>query len=184
MTTRHWRRDDQTGADDGTAADRPAAGVSGTATVVVLLVGLLLLWFALDRGFRAWRADHEARALLGETTLAPLVDVLADPVPPGLEPPLWRQAVADTHAMLLALAGSGALGEGQIVALRREVADRVARARARPETARAELSALWDDLQRRAGPIIAPDVTPPPAGSRHAHRHPRPARPALLGPSL
>lgn len=171
-----WRRDDLGGANSPAAS----SGVSGRWTVVALVLGLAVLWLGLDRGFRAWKARHEARAALGAERVPPVVDRLADVVPPDVEPGAWRGAVADTHAMLLALAGSGVLDEARIEVLRRKVAERVGRAR--PETARAELAGLWDDVQRWAGPVIAPDLNPPPAGSRHAARHPRPARPALLGP--
>jgi hypothetical protein len=50
--------------------------------------------------------------------------------------------------------------------LRADLAARVARARARPETARSELAGLWDDLAARAGPNLV-------------NRHPRPG---LLSP--
>ncbi len=82
--------------------------------------------------------------------------------------------------MLLALTGAGVLDHPQMDQLRQEIADRVAQAR--PETARQTLADLWDDLERDAGPIIAPDQTPPPPNSRHAARNPRPPRPKLLGP--
>ena len=177
MTTRRWRHDDL--IDPARPADSRA---SGRRTVVLFVAGVLLLWFGLDRGFRAWKARYEARAAFAATRLAPAVDPMARLTPDGVDPVAWRRAVADTHAMLLALGGSGVLDEGRLEDLRRQVADRAARAR--PETAVGELSALWDDLERRAGPIIAPDRVPPPAGSRHALRHPRPPRPALLGPPV
>jgi hypothetical protein len=89
--------------------------------------------------------------------------------------------VADTHALLVALTGAGLLDRSQMEALRADVAARVARATS--ESARAELSKLWDDIEARAGPAVAPDDSPPPPGSRQAARHPRPRRPELLGPA-
>ncbi|WP_435018074.1 hypothetical protein TA3x_000019 [Tundrisphaera sp. TA3] len=175
MNTRRWRRDDLT------RRDAAPPGVSGRWTVAVLVAGVLALWFGLDRGFRAWKARHEARAAFGMARVAPAIDPLAAVVPPDVAAEEWRRAVAATHAMLVALTGAGVLDEPDLERLRRQVAGLASRAR--PETARAELAGLWDDLEHRVGPIIAPDHAPPPAGSRHAARHPRPPRPGILGPS-
>ncbi len=83
--------------------------------------------------------------------------------------------------MLLALTSAGVLDESRMDDIRRDLAARVALTR--PETALKTLSGIWNDLERQAGPIIAPDRSPPPANPRHAARHPRPARPKILGPS-
>jgi hypothetical protein len=68
--------------------------------------------------------------------------------------------------MLVTLTASNLLDLDQMRDLRADLAARVARARARPETARSELAGLWDDLAARAGPNLV-------------NRHPRPG---LLSP--
>ena len=179
--SRRWRRDDRSPAP--TANDPPAStSVSGRRTVAAIVAVVLTLWLGLDLTFRSWKARYLARAEFGAHEVAPVIDPLAALLPPDVDPYEWRVAVTDTHAMLLALTGSGLLDESQMATLRREIAAEVAEAR--PETARQTLALLWDDLEKNAGPVIAPDRTPPPAGSRHAARNPRPARPRILGPGL
>ena len=177
---RRWRLDDRS-PKLPTDSPGPAPRVSGRRTVVTIVAAVLALWLVLHLAFRGWKARYLARAEFGATRVAPVVDPLASTNPPDLPPADWRGAVADTHAMLLALTGAGVLDETQMDDLRRDIASRVARAR--PETALKTLTDLWDDLERRAGPVIAPDKVPPPPNSRHAARHPRPPRPKILGPS-
>jgi hypothetical protein len=173
-STRRWNPDDlvrrRPPSDEGT--------VSGRRFVIAAVIAVLAIWGAIALGFRAWRANYEALAHFGATQVAPLVDPLADRVPPGVDPIAWRQAVADTHAMLLALTGAALLDQPTMNTLRDEIAALVKRAT--PETAQSELTALWNNLERKAGPVIAPDLTPVDPASRHAARNPRPARPALL----
>jgi hypothetical protein len=173
---RRWRLD-ETGPRP---ANPPQA--SGRTTVAALVLSILALWVGLDLVFRGWKARYDALARFGASEVAPAVDPLAEINPPDVPPADWRAAVADTHAMLLALTGAGVLDRPQMDRLREDIANRVAHAR--PETARKALAQLWDDLERDAGPLIAPDTTPPPPNSRHAARNPRPPRPKLLGPSL
>ncbi len=188
---RRWRLDPLTPSaealDPGAEVDPPSppepeaparSGASGRRLVAALVLAVLTLWGGLELAFRSWKSRYEAQAALGARKLAPAVAPLARLIPPGLDPATWARAVADTHAMLLALAGSGVLDEAQIEALARDLAAKVAAAR--PDTARPILATLWDDLQRRAGPVIAPDRTPPSPNSRHAARHPRPPRPDIL----
>jgi hypothetical protein len=157
---------------------------SGRWFVIAGLLALLVIFGAVYLAFLDWRTRYRALAEFGAMEVAPLVDPLASRVPSGVDPEAWRRAVDDTHDMLLALTSAGVLSRSQLETIRAEVASRVARST--PATTRDELIALWDDLERRAGPVLAPDVTPPPRGSRHAARHPRPARPELLqsNPSL
>jgi hypothetical protein len=153
---------------------------TGRWLVIGLVAAVLLLWLGLDLTFRSWKARYLALAEFGASRVAPAIDPLASTVPLFVPSTEWRNAVSDTHAMLVALTGAGVLDESQMDDLRREVAARVAAAR--PETARRTLTELWDELESKAGPIMAPDTIPPPANSRHAARNPRPARPAILGP--
>jgi len=171
---RRWRFD----ALKPSLANVPQA--SGRRAVVALVLAILALWLGLDLSFRSWKARYNALAEFGASKVAPAIDPLAQMVPPDVPPNDWRLAVDDTHAMLLALTGAGVLDQSQMEQLRQDISDRVAQAR--PETARQALADLWDDLERKAGPVIAPDLTPPPPNSRHAARNSRPARPRLLGP--
>lgn len=157
---------------------RDEATYSGRRFVIAGVLGISVIWGLVTLGFRAWRADYRERADFGTTQIAPLVDPLANLNPPEIDPVVWRSTVADTHGMLVALAGSGLLDRPMLEALRGDVATHVARST--PSTVVAELTALWDALERKAGPTLAPDLTPPTPGSRLAQRHPRPARPVLL----
>jgi hypothetical protein len=178
-SARRWRLDDQV-ARPSSGPSAPARG-SGRRAVLAIVATILTLWLGLHLAFRGWKARYLARAEFGATRVATVIDPLASTLPPDLDPADWRVAVADTHAMLVALTSAGVLDESQMDDLRRDIAARVAGAR--PETARKTLSDLWDDLERKAGPVIAPDPKDPPANSRHAARNPRPARPKILGPS-
>jgi hypothetical protein len=179
-SARRWRLDDRAPSPLNDPS-RPAARVSGRRVVLAIVATILAIWLGLHLAFRGWKARYQARAEFGASRVAPIVDPLASTLPTNLDPTAWRAAVADTHAMLLALTSAGVLDESQMDDLRRDVAARVAGAR--PETARQTLADLWDDLERKAGPIIAPDPKTPPANARHAARNPRPARPKILGPA-
>ena len=176
---RRWRLDDQSPKLPTDLPPLPRA--SGRRTVVAIVAAVLTLWLGLSLSFRGWKARYQARTEFGASRVAPVIDPLASDPPPGIRPADWRAAVADTHAMLLALTAAGVLDESRMDGLRQDLADRVARAR--PETALKTLSDIWNDLERQAGPLIAPDRISPPANSRHAARHPRPPRPKILGPS-
>ena len=91
---------------------------------------------------------------------------MAGVVPPDVPRDAWGRAVADAHAMLVALTASNMLDLDQMRALRNEVAAKVAAARA--ETAKRDLAALWDDLARprRADPGQAPPPARRPAPRR------------------
>jgi hypothetical protein len=160
-----------------------APPTSGRRAVGALVLAILALWLSLDLAFREWKARYKALAEFGASEVAPAIDPLAQIRPPDIPPHEWQSTVDDTHAMLLALTAAGVLDRAQMDQLRLDIADRVARAR--PETALKTLAGLWDDLERKAGPVIAPDLSPPPANSRHAARNPRPRRPTILGlPSI
>jgi hypothetical protein len=163
------------------AEDRSSA--SGRRFVVAGLVVTVVIWGGVYLAFLSWRASYRALAEFGAARVAPLVDPLADRVPTGVDPTAWRSAVADTRAMLVALTASGLLGRAQMEALRDDVSARVDRALAAPGAARDELARLWDEMERKAGPAMAPDSPVfPHAGRRRADRRPRPPRPELLRP--
>lgn len=165
-------RVDRSGPGPGPAHE-PEGGVSGRLVVTSAVLGVLVLWGGLDLAFRQWRASYHARAAFGRERVERAVEPLAEFVPPGeIAPDAWRRAVADTRAMLVTLTASNLLDRPRIEALGADIDARVARARAHPATARAELASLWNDIEDRAGPVIIlhhprPALLPP---------HPRPPR--------
>jgi hypothetical protein len=143
------------------AVVRPqTAGHSGRCLVITWVLGSLIVAGGLALAFRGWRDRYEARAAFGERQVATVIDTLAEIVPPDVSRNDWRRTVAEAHAMLVALTASNMLDISDMRALRAALGARVARVR--PQTARAELAAVWDELARRAGPNLV-------------QRHPRPA---------
>jgi hypothetical protein len=153
-----------------------ASGRSGRALVIGAVLGVGLLWGVLSLAFSGWRGRYHERAAFGAREVAPAIDPLADVVPPGVALHDWRQAVARTHAMLVALTAANLLDRPRMEALRDELRARVARAR--PETARGELARIWADLKRRAGPILNDARHPPPKLLA------TPSSPAPKGPAI
>lgn len=131
---------------------------SGRRLVTVAVCSILILWGSLYLAFREWRARFHERVAYGKKHVAPAVDPLGHIVPPDVDPIKWRRAVRETHDMIVTLTGSNVLTLDGMKDLENELTMRIARAQ--PETARAELAAIWDDLRHRAGPIVT--------------RHPRP----------
>jgi hypothetical protein len=78
----------------------------------------------------------------GATQIVPAMDPLAEFLPPGMDPAAWRNAVSQTRALLLKAANSNLLTVRQLKRLRAQLDEAVARARAHPETAPDELTAL------------------------------------------
>jgi hypothetical protein len=153
-------------------------GISGRKFVIGGIIVILLVWGVIFLAFQAWRANYEALAEYGATQIAPLVDSLTTKNPPGVEPKEWKQAIDDTHGMLLALTGSGLLERKTMEDLRNALSAIVEKAT--PDTVRKDLTDFWNSLERKAGPVISPVVTPVRPGSRYEKRNPRPARPAIL----
>ena len=107
---------------------------------------ILILWGCLYLAFRDWRSRYRARAQFGATQVAPVIDALAGIEPPGLDGQAWRDAVRETHSMLVTVTGANLLDVPQMQSLRAELEQAVARARARPETARDELAGVWNAM--------------------------------------
>ena len=148
----------------GSGLDALSPGHSGRRFVVLAMLGVLVLWGGLYLAFRDWRARYRERAAYGVREVATAIDPLGQVVPPDVPPEAWRQAVAETRAMLVAVTSANVLDLARMQTLRDEVRARVARAR--PETARDELAGLWNGISDRAAPVL---------GGRHP-------RPALLPP--
>jgi hypothetical protein len=159
-STRRLRFDSSTGRPASRPAQKRPSPHSGRRFVTVAVVSVLILWGVLYFTFRDWRVRFRERAFFGKSQVATAVDPLARIVPHGVDPGEWRQAVDDTHALLVRLTGSNILDLSEMKALRNELSARAARAT--PGTARAELTAIWDDLQHRAGPILDPIKYPRP----------------------
>ncbi len=147
-------------------------GHSGRYVVVAGVLLVLVTWGGLYLAFRDWRARYRERALFGAGHVATAIDPMAAVVPAGVPPEAWREAVSETHAMLVTVTASNLLDMAALRALRAEVAARAARAR--PETALSELAGLWDDIHDRAGPVLdrhpRPGLLPPPRSKQSPSR--------------
>jgi hypothetical protein len=141
---------------------------SGRRFVVVAVLSVLMIWGVFALVFREWRIRYRDRAIYGVTEVVPAIDPLAAIVPPGVDPITWRDAVSRTHALLVTVTASNLLDVKQMGELRAELDAVVARAREQPDTARAELTALWDALAERAEFLFKD------SRSRDGDRHPRP----------
>ena len=108
------------------------------------------------------------RAAYGATQVVPAIDAFDGIDPPGVDPTCWRDAVARTHAMLLTVTASNLLGLAEMRELRGELDGAADRAQAHPDTAVAELAAVWDDMAER-GEFLLRDTR-----SLTGERHPRP----------
>jgi hypothetical protein len=164
-------RVDRSCAGPGLASDLEG-GVSGRLVVTAAVLGVLVLWGGLFLAFRHWRTDYRERAAFGLARVVKAVDPLATIVPsPDVDPAAWRAAVSETRALLVTLTASNLLDRPGMAALGAEIDARVSRARARPATAPAELAALWDDLEARAGPVVARHRRPAALPAKTAANH-------------
>lgn len=164
-----------TGDTAGTSSGRASAtaellprGHSGRRFVLVAGFAVLLIWGALYLIFREWRAKYRERAAYGLTQVVPAIDPLAEIAPPAVESRAWRDAVQETHGLLVTVTSSNLLGVTEMRALREELIQAVHRARARPETAVGELALIWNTLSDRAEFLLKD------SRSASGERHPRP----------
>ena len=155
-------------------------GFSGRLFVILGCLIILVVWGVVYLAFLGWRSRYEELAAFGRMEVAASVDPLAKLQPSNVESQAWSKAVADTRTMLIGLTSAGLLGKKEMIALRDDLHDRVARAQAYPDNARDVLGKLWDDMEDRAGPVISSNVVPVDPNSRHAKRIARPARPGGL----
>jgi hypothetical protein len=164
-----------TGDSAGTNSGRVTAtaellprGHSGRRFVLVAGFAVLLIWGALYLIFREWRAKYRERAAYGLTQVVPAIDPLSEIAPPAVDSRAWRDAVQETHALLVTVTGSNLLDIKDMQQLRAELARAVARARSDPETAVRELAAIWNTLSDRAEFLLKD------SRSASGERHPRP----------
>lgn len=137
---------------DTAAHDELEGTYSGRRFVITAVLTVLTAWGVLYLVFHKWRTGVLARAAFGAREVAPTVDPLAQLVPEGVSPADWRNAVAQTHSLLVTLTAANLLDKPQMERLRAELTARVAAAR--PETSRTVLRSIWDDLCARAGPVL------------------------------
>ncbi len=153
-------------------------GHSGRLFVIAAGITVVLLWGTLYLIFRDWRAKYRVRTSYGVTRMATAIDPLAEIAPPAVEPVAWHDAVRQTHAMLVTVASSNLLDVADMRQLREELDRAVERARARPETAPAELAAIWDTLSDRAEFLFKDSRSA--SGDRHPRPKILPPRPAKV----
>jgi hypothetical protein len=158
--------------DDESPAVTKALGParSGRTFVIIAVVAIAAIWGTLFLVFRDWRERHRALSAFGATEVATLVDPLAETAPPGVAAKTWRNAVGDTHAMLVTVTSAGLLDREGLESLRDDLRVRVARMT--PEVEVKGLSKLWDEMQEKAGPVILNRSSRPPFA---------PPRPKVLG---
>ncbi len=153
----------------GTAPTPDARGVSGRRFVVLAVLGLLIGWGTLYAAFVGWRSRYRERAEYGRTAVATAIDPMGDlPPPSGADPAAWRSAVDQTRAMIAEVTAAGLLDRPALESLRDELAAAVARARTDPATARDELAAIWDRMERRTKlrrQTTRPSLLGPPAAA-------------------
>jgi hypothetical protein len=147
-----------------------AALTSGRVFVATSIVVILVLAGVLALAFRAWKSQYQARVAHGDAMVVKAIEPLAELTPPNLSASDWSKAVAQTRAMLETVVRSNLLDIPQLDAFGAGIAEKVAAARARPETAPAELGAIWDDVEN--GPGFVREVV-----SRRKH-----VRPTCLPP--
>jgi len=149
---------------------------SGRVLVASIILSVLMLWGGLNLAFRQWRAAYRERAEYGAKVVAGAIDPLADIVPTGdastsipkepLDPKAWRDAVEQTHKMLVALTAANVLDRDGMTKLGASISQRVKRSKDHPETAKKELGELWDEVSNGAGIILEkrhprPSILPP-----------------------
>ena len=175
-------RFDDFGADtgkrrfEGLITAEAGRGHSGRRLVVVAVVVVLFTWGGLYLAFQRWRGAYRERAAWGTSHVVSAVDPLKEVMPPGVDPAVWRNAVDETHAMLLTVVGSNLLDLHDMDKLRLELDRCVSRVRAHPETALTELAAIWNTLADRAEFLFQDGKDP----TRDRHVRPKilPPRPA------
>ena len=92
---------------------------SGRRFVIMAGIAVLLIWGVLYLVFREWRARYRERAAYGVSQVVPAIDPMGDILPPDVNPASWRDAVRQTHAMLLTVTASNLLDIVEMRALAR-----------------------------------------------------------------
>ncbi len=146
---------------------------SGRRFVLVAGAAILVLWGGLYLVFREWRVRYHTRTSFGVTQVAPVIDPLAEIIPPEVDARTWQDAVRETHSMLVAVLSANLLDVQQMQLLRDELKQTVERAQLHPETARAELASVWTAMADRAEFVLQAGTS----GRRKGH-----PRPAILPP--
>ncbi len=157
-------------------SDRTGPGHSGRRFVIVAGLVVLLTWGGLYLAFQRWRAGYRQRVAYGISHVVAAVDPLKEIVPPDVDAGAWRDAVEQTHAMLTTLVSSNLLDLSEMDKLRGELDGFVTRIQARPESAKNELAAIWNEMADRAEFLFQDSRAP--ARDRHIRPKILPPRPA------
>jgi hypothetical protein len=136
---------------DGSGVVR-GRGASGRGFVIVLALLLGGVSLALYLGFRQWKAEHVEWAAYGAERVATVVSPVAQRVPAGVTPEEWGKVVDAAKRVVVGLTASGALDIRQMRVLRGELQERFNGVR--PEGAAEALLGAWEELERRAGPVL------------------------------
>ena len=144
---------------------------SGRQLVILAIVVLAATSSALYWSFLSWRKHYRQNVAYANGQISPVLKKLFGLHPPKVDPMAWKQAVMDSHDMVALVIASGILDRAGLTVLIKDVSTRFRETS--DSTALRDLSGLWDDMETRAGPILA----------RSPERQPRiPRRPKLLEP--
>jgi hypothetical protein len=104
----------------------------------------------LFRDSRSQSGDRHPRPRIvptyGATRIAPAVNPLRVIVPVGVDPVAWRDAIDQTRSLLIAVTDSGLLSVHNMQKLRIYLDKQVGRANDHPETVRAVLAEIWNEV--------------------------------------
>jgi len=161
------------------ARSRDERGYSGRRFVLVSGLVLLAIWGTLYLLFRDWRARYQKRAQYGASYVVPAIDPMVRIDPPDVAPEAWREALAQTKAMLVTVTSSNLLDEKQMRELQIALDGAARRSLADPKRAVTELAIIWNSIADR-GEFLLKDSRSA-SGVRHPRPKilpPRPAKPA------
>lgn len=89
----------------------------------------------------------EVLSSYGEGRVVPALDPLRDLSPPGVDRTRWRDAVDRTRRLVLEVTASRLISAMRMMEWRKDLDRAVDRARAHPDSAVAELAAIWDAFE-------------------------------------
>ena len=94
-------------------------GTSGRRFVILAVIAVLVIWGSLYLVFRERPVRDRERAAYGASQVCAVIDAFAEVKPPVVDPARWRDAVARTHDLLVAVTASNLLGIEEMRDLRR-----------------------------------------------------------------
>jgi hypothetical protein len=128
-------------------------GHSGRRLVILGLLSLFIIWAILALSFLVWKANYRERIRWGEKAIPSALAPLTECAPPGINPGLWGDTLAETKVMLQRLVRSGILSRTQMQNL--EMSLRKQAREVKPEGAGVLVLHIWDTAELDAGNVLA-----------------------------